>query len=344
MALRVLVVGGGIMGASAAWHLTHLGAKVTVLEQKPEPARGATRWSYGWVGTSSAFPSDSAIPFASTLDAISEFYRLERGLGSLPVVARGAIVWLDTEEQTLKLIQEQRSAGVDMKSLCPRQVGELEPRLAHPPSIAAWAPNDFAVEPVALTTQLLAAAREAGAETAYYQNIEAIETRNGRTIGVRCNGLSQAADVVLLANGAAAIPLAAQVGIDLPLITRPAVLMRFTAKAGLARHLLYGEGLELRPGENGRLVCAEDCPDTGEAGLANLADQTARIIKRMFATSSKPTLCSANIGHRPMTRNGLPLQTFLAGIRGLYALVAHPGVILAPRLGRMAAKDIWEGD
>ncbi|SEU36470.1 FAD dependent oxidoreductase [Burkholderia cepacia] len=100
--LRVVVVGGGIVGASIAWHLARLGAQVTLLEKQPAAAGGATHWSFGWVGTGSALP---------------EFARLARELGPLPVTTRGALVWLDSDAQTAALIDEQRAAGAAWSSV-----------------------------------------------------------------------------------------------------------------------------------------------------------------------------------------------------------------------------------
>ncbi|HDR9502668.1 FAD-dependent oxidoreductase [Burkholderia cepacia] len=105
--LRVVVVGGGIVGASIAWHFARSGAQVTPLEKQPAAAGGATHWSFGWVGTGSALP---------------EFARLARELGPLPVTTRGALVWLDSDAQTAALIDEQRAAGAAWSSV---QAGEM---------------------------------------------------------------------------------------------------------------------------------------------------------------------------------------------------------------------------
>lgn len=337
---NVVVVGGGIMGASAAWHLARAGARVTLLENRPEAAAGVTRWSYGWVGTSSALPSSDPDYFALEVEAVREFERLASELGRLPVAARGALVWFDTVEETATLVAEQRAAGVRIELIGSARILELEPGLAAPPSLAAWAPDDFAVEPVELTRQLLAGAQAAGAQLRYGATVDAFETRGGRVVGVRTGGEIVQADAVVLANAGGAVSLAASLGITLPVSEAPAVLMRFSADAGLARHLIYNGELELRPGLAGDLVAAADYPEEGEAGLPALAERTAAKIAALFAPRPVPRLLSITAAFRPMTANGLPLRSFLPEVEGLYALVAHPGVILSAHLGRLAAEDI----
>ncbi|MFZ5782451.1 MAG: FAD-dependent oxidoreductase [Pseudomonadota bacterium] len=55
-ALRVAIVGAGIVGAALAWHLARGGARVTVLEAGT-PGDGATRHSWGWINAGWAIPS-----------------------------------------------------------------------------------------------------------------------------------------------------------------------------------------------------------------------------------------------------------------------------------------------
>lgn len=339
---RVVVVGAGIMGASTAWHLARMGARVTVIEKRSAPAGGVTRWSFGWVGTGGSLPSEGASHLALEMDAVAEFARLRSQLGSLPIAAHGALIWLDTEEETSALISYQQAAGVRMERLSSAQVADREPRLAAPPALAAWAPDDFAVEPVDLTLQLLAGAEAAGAEVVCKTTVDAIETRHGRVVGVRAGEASIPADTVVLACAASALPLVGALGITLPIKEEPAVLMRFAADPGLIRHLLCGRGLELRPGLSGGLASAAMFPDEGETGLTRLAERTIGKIAEQFMPVPDLSLLSVNAAYRPMMEDGSPMRRFLPGIAGLYAVVAHPGVILAPYLGRRAAQDIVE--
>ncbi|MCA8051398.1 NAD(P)/FAD-dependent oxidoreductase [Burkholderia arboris] len=341
-ALRVVIVGGGIIGATTAWHLARSGAQVTLLEKQVAPAGGATGWSFGWVGTGSALPSENPSRFARTLAALPEFARLEHELGPLPVTTHGALVWLDTDAQTAALIDEQRAAGVRMEAPGRRQVAAMEPRLAQLPELVAWAPDDFVVEPGELTRRLLAGAQVAGVQVFCDCRVDAVEMRNGRAVGVRTARGHVPADVVVLANAASAVSIAAGLGVSLPVHEEPAVLMHFAAEAGLISHLLCGQDLELRVGPSGSLLSAADPPEEGEGGLEALAARTAMAISALFKEPPALTLLSAQSALRPMTRDGMPLNGFLAGVEGVYAVVAHPGVILAPQLGRLAAKTILE--
>ncbi|RQT07899.1 FAD-binding oxidoreductase [Burkholderia contaminans] len=338
--LRVVVVGGGIIGASTAWHLVRSGAEVTVLERQAAPAGGATHWSFGWVGTGSVLPSENPSRFSRTLGALPEFARLECELGPLPVTTRGALVWLDTDAQTAALIDEQRAAGVRMEALGRREVARMEPRLARLPELIAWAPDDFVVEPIDLTHQLLAGAQAAGARVRCACAVGTVETRNEHTVGVRTSHGFVPADVVVLANAASAVAIAAGLDVSLPVREEPAVLMRFAAEPGLISHLLYGQDLEVRVGPSGSLLSAADPPEEGDSGLAALAERTASDISALFADPPALTPLSAKSVLRPMTNDGAPVNGFLPGVAGVYAVVAHPGVILAPQLGRLTASAI----
>ncbi|MFC7288162.1 NAD(P)/FAD-dependent oxidoreductase [Herminiimonas glaciei] len=336
---KVIVVGGGIMGASAAWHLTKAGATVTLIERAPASVSTATASSFGWVGASASTPSDNPEAFAARLKALEEFARIERELGPLPIAARGALLWQATEDETGSMIAEHRAAGTRIECLSRVQIAIREPRLATLPPLAAWAPDDFALEPAAFARQLVAAAKAAGA---YVRQgaVDAIETAGGQITGVLMAGQKIATDVVVLANGYGARTIAFTVGVDLPIHESPAVLIRFGVEAGIIRHLLCAPEIELRPALGGGLISAADYPENGEAGLPALATSTGDVIAQLLGMATTPPLLSINAAQRPMTADAVPLCGHVGQINGLYALVAHPGVILAPLLGRRCAEAI----
>lgn len=195
---KVIVVGGGIMGASAAWHLSKAGASVTLIERAPNCLITATASSFGWVGASASTPSDSQPAYAERLKALEEFAYIERELCPLPIAARGALLWRSTEDETAAMIAEHRAAGTRIEGLVRSQIAEKEPTISNPPSLAAWAPGDFALEPGAFARQLLAGAQAAGASVRQ-GTVEAIEATGSRITGVVVEGKKLPADIVVLA-------------------------------------------------------------------------------------------------------------------------------------------------
>lgn len=327
------------MGASAAWHLSKAGAAVTLIERAPNCHTTATASSFGWVGASASTPSDNQTAFAERLKALEEFVSIERELGPLPIAARGALLWWSTEDETAAMIAEHRTAGTRMERIARSQIAEKEPMIAKPPSLAAWAPGEFGLEPAAFARQLLAGAQVAGA-CVRQGTVEAIETAGNRIAGVVVEGQKLTADTVVLANGYGSRTLALTVGVDIPIHESPAVLLRFGTDADGLRHLICAQEMELRPSLVGGLVCPADYPENGENGFPALAARTGDAIAHLFGITAAPSLLSINAAQRPMTANGRPLCGYVGKIEGLYALVAHPGVILAPLLGRLCAEAV----
>lgn len=169
----------------------------------------------------------------------------------------------------------------------------------------------------------------------------AVEVVGNRVVGVVVEGQKLTADTVVLANGYGARALALTVGVDLPIQQSPAVLLRFGSEAYGLRHLICAQEMELRPSVGG-LVSAADYPENGENGFPALAALTGDSIAQLIGIAMAPTLLSISAAQRPMTADGRPLCGYVGKIEGLFALVAHPGVILAPRLGRLCAKSVLD--
>ncbi|TDS82202.1 FAD-binding oxidoreductase [Comamonas sp. JUb58] len=336
---KVIVVGGGVMGASAAWNLAKAGAAVTLVESDPDSRSTATASSFGWVGASASNPSDNPAAFALRLKALEAFAALEGQLGPLPIATRGALLWLSNEEETAAMIAEHQSAGTRMERLLRAQISDKEPMLAEAPPLAAWAPDDFALEPAAFARQLLAGAQDFGASI-LQGTVDAVEVTGSRVSGLSVGGQRLTADTVVLANGLGAQALASTAGVHLPIHPSPAVVLRFRTEAHGLRHLLCADDMELRPSLGGGLVSTADYPANAESGFPGLAARSADAIAHLLGLTVAPALISIAAAQRPMTTDGEPLCAYVGEIDGLFALVAHPGVILAPFLGQLCATSV----
>ncbi|GAB2817200.1 hypothetical protein GCM10027276_17980 [Comamonas piscis] len=312
---------------------------MTLVESDPESHSTATASSFGWVGASAGSPSDNPVAFALRLKALEAFAALAGQLGPLPIATRGALLWLSNEDETAAMIAEHQSAGTRMERLIRAQITDKEPMLAQAPPLAAWAPDDFALEPAAFARQLLAGAQDLGASIRQ-GTVDAVEVAGNRVAGVVVDGMRLAADTVVLANGLGAQALALAVGVHLPIRRSPAVLLKFGTEAHGLRHLLCADDMELRPSLGGGLVSAADYPGNAESGFPELAARSGDAIAHLLGLTEAPPLVSIAAAQRPMTTDGTPLCAYVGEIEGLFALVAHPGVILAPFLGQLCATSV----
>lgn len=336
---RTVVVGAGIVGASIACHLARRGAAV-VLVDRGQPAAQASGASFGWINVSHGMPE----PYHRLRHiAIQEYRRLQQELGgALPLDCCGSLVWRREPAETERFVREHAASGYRIRLVAREEIATLEPNLVEPPSCAAHAAGEAAIEPAAATRTLVDAARRAGAHVRLDTEVQAI-SKEGRTVtGIRTADGDIAAEAVVLAAGTRAGPLCATLGVPLPMASSPAWLLCFKAPARLVRGVISGPELEIRQGADGRLLVAEDydpgaSPDDPEV----LAQRTLAVIRSHLRHADAVEVEDARAVMRPIPADGLPVVGFASD--GLYLAVMHAGVTLAAAVGRFAALEILDG-
>ena len=337
----VVVVGAGIVGAAVAYELALAGAAVTLLD-KSLPASGVTGDSFAWIGG----PGGSDVPDGSwhlRRGALQAYRRLERQVPGVRVRWTGSLAWYGPGRDEHELI-EARSLGPDEHLLDAARTTRLEPNLAVPPARALHRDSDGAVDPVAVTDALVAAARAHGARLVVGTAVTALCAPEGRVSGVRTSQGFVAADTVVVTAGVDAPGLCAPLGYQLPIAPSPALLLRFTATPGLVRTLVASPDIEVRETADGQLLVAAGY--SGEASHDDLVDAARETLNRLtatFAGAHDATLVSVRLAARPMPADGLPVIGPLPGVDGVYVAVMHSGVTLAPVAARLLAAEITAG-
>ncbi|MBI2718870.1 MAG: FAD-binding oxidoreductase [Rhizobiales bacterium] len=340
MPKSVIVVGAGILGASVAWHLAKAGAAVTVLDAG-EPGGLATRTSWGWINANWGNPQPY---FRLRLRSMEEWRRLDREVPGLTVSWCGGLIW-DVEPAALDAhAVELRSWGYGIRRVSATDILAIEPNLKQVPEHAYHVAGEGVAEPLAAARALIAAAAAQGARIIGHAHVRWLVTDGDRVTGIMTDEGPLHADETVAAAGAGTMQLLDSVGVRLPLKTPPGLLAHSVPAPELLRGLVMTPGLHVRQTAQGRLVAGTDFAGADPLDRADeLADELMGKVRDLVTGAEDLALDFHTTGYRPMPADGFPAIGRPGGRRGLYAVVSHSGVTLAPALGRFARDELLDG-
>lgn len=241
----VLVVGGGVHGASAAWRLSERGVDVLLVE-RGELAGGPTGRSSAICRAYYTDPFLARMARAS-LEVFADFPAHTGGRDAGFHRTGGLFVHGPGDVQTVRATAAQLTAiGTRTDVLDPAELAERFPRLSRDGlACAAYEHGAGYADPVSTTTALVERARELGAGLRIRTEVVALDLHPGTDRGVRVTlsgGERVSAGRVLLAAGPWTAPLARQVGVELPLTVERHVVATFAT--GRSAHLGAAAGVE----------------------------------------------------------------------------------------------------
>jgi len=183
---RVVIIGGGVIGTSIAYHLAHLGwTDVVVLER--DRLTSGTTWHAA--GLMTCFGSTSETSTKIRLYSRELFARLEAetGLatGFKPVGLIEAAADADRLEEYRRVAAFQRHLGLEVHEITPKEMSELFP-LARTDDLLAgfYVPGDGRVNPVDLTMSLARGAKQLGVRVVEGVTVTEVRTRAGSVAGI----------------------------------------------------------------------------------------------------------------------------------------------------------------
>jgi len=369
----VIVVGGGIVGASSAYYLAERGFRVTLLEAR-DLAWGASGRNLGYIWLHCRRPGPE-LDLAMTA---------RRSLSQLPgqldadfeLRCNGGMIFFKTEAQARvmsEFVRQRNADGVEMRLLDAREARELAPLLPETVLGATYCPLDAQVNPGLYVRAFAAAAQRLGAEVRVGTPVQRLHTENGRVTGVDVLEGRLSAATVVLATGAWAPELARTLGLEVPVYPMRLQVVSTAPMPPLLDKLLYGpvavkqyrifqdlrgfcaedfgadyestyERLLLQAvcqtrSGNFLLGCAMDYPGfVWEPDLPGIATITHGVLQDLPALRPAP-FERAWAGVLPFTSDNLPIIDFVPGYEGLMVAAGHVfGNAAGPTTGRLVAE------
>ena len=215
---RIVIIGGGVIGASVAYHLMHLGEREVLLLEQGSLSGGTTWHAAGLVGQLRATEASTRLVQYST-----ELYtRLEAETGlSTGYRVCGGLTVARTPERMTQLRRTVASAAaydLECSLLTADEALERFPLIQVDDLLGAiWLPGDGRANPTDLTQSLARGARQLGARLLERVRVTDVLVRDGRVAGVRTDAGDVEAEVVVNCAGQWANAVGAMAGVNVPL-------------------------------------------------------------------------------------------------------------------------------
>ena len=214
---RAVIVGGGIIGASVAYHLAKLGWREVVVLERASFTSGSTFHAAGLVGQlrSSANITQLlkySVELYDTLEAETGQATGWRANGGLRLACNQER-WTEVRRQATTA----HSFGLEMELLTPKEAGELWPLMETDDLVgAAFLPTDGQVSPSDLCAGLVKGARMQGVELIEDCPVTGVRVERGRVTGVVTERGTISCEVVVNCAGIWARQLGELAGVTVP--------------------------------------------------------------------------------------------------------------------------------
>jgi D-amino-acid dehydrogenase len=356
----VIVVGGGIAGASVAYHAVRAGAKTLLVDRHDEGR--ATDAAAGVLSSEiSRRTTDSWFHFA--VKAVAYYPQLveelsEAAAGETSYARCGMLLVAPTEadlpafaEAEAEMLARRDALGIpaadDLYPIAPEEAQELFPPLANVVG-ALYYRNAARVD-----GKLLARALRQGAEQHGLHlldgDVEQLLREGARVTGVKVMGDSVGAGSVVIAGGAwskrfgeqldIAIPVEPQRGQIVHLELPGANTGEWPIVSALGNHYLVGWPDQRVAAGATRETGSGYAPVTTAAGMHEVLEEALRVAPGLAMARIK----EVRVGLRPLPPDGLPVLGAVPGLSGVLLATGHgsTGLQLGPYSGKLVAGLAW---
>lgn len=350
---HVIVLGGGILGASTAAHLARTGVQTTLVTAGAI-ADGASSRSIAWLNSSGArsgayhylrlIALDRYRTWAQRHPESSSYLRFD-----------GALKWAGPGESLAETFAFERAGGYDSVWVDRADISAVAPDVdadAVADEGAIFNPGEGWVSLPDLIAALIDEAIAHGARVVEQAGEARVDVQGGAVAGVILgDGSRMDADRVVLATGGEVPAQLLALGVEVPDAT-PTAFVLFTDPVDVpVKTVLNTPRVAVRPTPDGRLVLDADWAEQSiliaDDGTITVPDESVRglLDEASKVLAGNPTLTAQRVGAglKPIPGDGDPVAGRVPSIDGLYTLFTHSGATLGLILGELLAEEIVTG-
>ena len=353
----VIIIGGGVVGASIAWHLTNAGCRnVVILERETQPGMGSTGKSMGGVRVQFSLAADIRMSRYS----IPWFRDFEKLAGHPSGYRAQGYLFVATEPRHLEYLQanyrRQVAEGVrDVRLISREEIVAMVPELRSDDILGgSFCSSDGFVDPHSVLTGFLNRATEQGAQLVRQARVTGIDVDGKGVAGVQTAKGAFASRTVVNAAGAWAAEVAELAGIRLPVKPLRRMLVP-TEPFGRISHSVpmtvdMSTGFHFRPEGLGFLMAWNDPAETPGFKLNVDRGFVEKILT--LAADRVPVFAEAEVnpsrawaGLYEVTPDHHPILGPVPGLPGLFLAngFSGHGVMHSPATGKILADLILTG-
>jgi 4-methylaminobutanoate oxidase (formaldehyde-forming) len=219
---RIVIVGGGVGGASVAYHLARRGETDVLLVERAELTSGSTFHSAGLVGQ---LRPDPAL-IRMNVHSVALYRELAASEHDPGWLESGSLRLASSPERMVEIRRQHgwaQRAGLPLELISAEDAQELFPLMTTDGVLgAAYTPTDGQIDPARLCTALAAGARAAGVRIAQHTRVVGFTTVEGpqgrRVVGVRTDQGEVECEAVVVCGGMYAAEIAAFVDVRIPVV------------------------------------------------------------------------------------------------------------------------------
>ncbi len=344
----VAVIGGGVIGAAAAYYLSKAGQRVTLLERGglSGEASGA---NLGLVTVFSTHSLEEPTPgplCSLTQASVEGYHRLKEETGIDIEYDQSGGLYVVVEEAKLGIVQNAfqgyKSRGIPVEWLEPKGLRACEPAFSDDRLLAGvFCPANGYLNPMLATRAFAEGARRLGATVCLGTRVVGIRCAQGRVQGVQTTAGEVPCGCVVNAAGSWAAEIARMVGLEIPVVPHRGQVVLTERAPRLIRRIVMGAGISARQTRPGNVIIGstEESVGFNTQVTASTVSQFAREILGHFPRLRQLSVIRTWAGLRPTTPDAAPIIELLQEPGGFCLAVGHSrrGVGYGPGTGQLVA-------